>query len=1246
MPSDIFGLGLVYETQVESTWPELSEFGYFGGGEAPSDSCIIDRLDFSNETVSAPGNNLKGDRSELAAVSNSNYGYFGGGRDSGSPPYSCTIERLDFSTETVAAPGTLEQLLDNITTLAAVSNSNYGYFGGGNSWTFGSVSNFNRLDFSNETVSAPGYYLTQARSSLATVSNSNYGYFGGGDAPGAVCTIERLDFSNETVAAPGTYQLTEARNRLASVSNSNYGYFGGGYAPGSVCTIDRLDFSNETVSAPGNDLTQARRLLAAVSNSNYGYFAGGAPGVVCTIDRLDFSNETTSAPGNDLTQARNALAGLSTKPTTETVRKVRRGEFDASGLVYSNYGYFGGGNAPTGNVCIIDRLDFSNETTSAPGNDLTQARRYLAAVSNSNYGYFGGGLPGLNTIDRLDFSSETVAAPGKNLTQARSGLAAVSNSNYGYFGGGDASGQVCTIDRLDFSSETVAAPGTYQLTEARVYLTAVSNSNYGYFGGGRDILGPFAVCTIDRLDFSSETVAAPGNNLTEARNSLAAVSNSNYGYFGGGNGPQVCTIDRLDFSNETIQFPVTVGKLTEARSALAAVSNSNYGYFGGGYAPPFVCTIDRLDFSTETVAAPGISPGQLTEAREQLTGINIPLNQTRHVAPQAVVGVSTFFFSYGKPENTVSYGFGYFAGNNDTCIIDRLDFSTETVEAPGNCQLTQRRIALAAVSNSNYGYFAGGNAPPEVCTIDRLDFSNETVDVPGTLGQLTEARQDLTAVSSPRGYGYFAGGRDTPSTQTCLIDRLDFSSETVAAPGISPGQLTQARAYLAAVSNSNYGYFGGGYPPPSNISTIDRLDFYNETIQFPVTVGQLTEARRMLAAVSNSNYGYFAGGLAPGRVCTIDRLDFSSETVAAPGAYQLTQARNRMATVFSPQYGYFAGGQSPSSELNTIDRLDFSSETTSAPGNNLLTEKFRAAGTQVNYYQKVGIPISKAYGYFAGGEYTNCIIERLDFSNETTSLPGNNLSKSKGGASGVSSPRGYGYICGGTPGYDREIERLDFFNESVSKLVDDFLLGKSFAGEVSNSNYGYFAGGYLESNPSNIIERLDFSNDTIDASTSRQLSRPREKLASVSSSNYGYFAGGADPILSGVTCTIDRLDFSNETTSAPGNNLTQIRYQLAGVSNSNYGYFAGGSGNFSTRYCTIDRLDFSNETIAAPGNNLGEEKISYAAVSNSNYGYFSGGFNPIDDTCSIDRLDFSSETVLASCSGLKEKNSDHTAFSN
>ena len=48
------------------------------------------------------------------------------------------------------------------------------------------------------------------KTTVETVGTRQYGYFGGGFAVPYVCTIERLDFSNETVSAPAN--LTQARD--------------------------------------------------------------------------------------------------------------------------------------------------------------------------------------------------------------------------------------------------------------------------------------------------------------------------------------------------------------------------------------------------------------------------------------------------------------------------------------------------------------------------------------------------------------------------------------------------------------------------------------------------------------------------------------------------------------------------------------------------------------------------------------------------------------------------------------------------------------------------------------------------------------------------------------------------------------------------------------------------------------------------------------------------------------------------
>ena len=59
-------------------------------------------------------------------------------------------------------------------------------------------------------------------------------------------------------------------------------------------------------------------------------------------------------------------------------------------------------------------------------------------------------------------------------------------------------------------------------------MTATESNSYGYFAGGDGPPpepSPISVNTVERLDFSSETMSLPGNNLPAAREDMAAVSN-------------------------------------------------------------------------------------------------------------------------------------------------------------------------------------------------------------------------------------------------------------------------------------------------------------------------------------------------------------------------------------------------------------------------------------------------------------------------------------------------------------------------------------------------------------------------------------------------------------------------------------------------------------------------------------------------------------------------------------------------
>ena len=864
--SGVFGLGEVRTEQIDRTWSESANYGYFAGGDSqtPDEVCTIDRMDFSSETVSLPASSLSAKRYGLAAVSSSNYGYFGGGEG---PTRFCRIDRLDFSTETAGLTANLTQARRR---LGGVSSSDYGYFLGGTS-PIGTICTIDRIEFSSDTVSLRDSELTQKRTDAATVSTPNYGYMAAGRDPAILCSVDRIDFSNETVAIVA--HLPQRRYSLAGASSSDYGYFAGGFAPPWVNTIDRIDFSNETTAAPGNNIDLAGNGLSGISNLNYGYFGGGGTATRrCAINRIDFSNETVTAPGTyQLTQARKELAGVSGGKSINS-RGVRKGTDKDGKGISSTYGYFGGGSTPPGpTVATIDRIDFSNHTTSAPGNNLTQARYGVAVVSNSNYGYIAGGFESnwYATIDRLDFSNETVVGPsahGANLIQARAGLAAVSNSNYGYFAGGERFDFECTIDRLDFSTETVAVPSVGdELTKARQFLGAVSNSNYGYFGGGRT---PPTVVTIDRIDFSTETVSLPGNNLTQARSGIAGVFSSNYGYFGGGfDGSRFCTIDRIDFSNETVVGPPVHGaNLTQARNSVAGVSGrqtrirrttdktgssvSGYGFYLMNGLPSGSAPGQRniIDYATETQTTPPTDMAGTAQPHGSIFtsidyGYQVKTGTTildRYEFKNDTRSALDKLSAAGTGSSFSNNHYGYSTRQNET-NGNRYDKSTDTDTIIANIisvSTTRTPSGVANFSSPYYGWFSMGQTPglPPVraSIIDRLEFSTETTSiapVPTTYRvQGTAGGKDLVG-----SYGYIFGGNGLyTSSYLNVANKFDMETETFS-PGGTYCPAPVGRMDLTVGLSKHYGYIGPGYRPPTTLNRMDRYEFSTNTSTSPST---------------------------------------------------------------------------------------------------------------------------------------------------------------------------------------------------------------------------------------------------------------------------------------------------------------------------------------------------------------------------------------------------------------------------
>jgi hypothetical protein len=301
----------------------------------------------------------------------------------------------------------------------------------------------------------------------------NYGWFGGGSAPSSfyASTIDRVDYSQDTVTASVRGNLLTGRRALAATGNTNFGWFGGGQMsgePGILSIIERITFGSDTATAAfRSNLPFQIKEHAATGNEDRGWFSGGAFG--------NFGGDTTTAIHRIIYASDTATSIIGSL----SLRRVRM-----SGAGNAEYGWYTGGAAPSNfRLSIIDRITYSSDTTTASvRGPLSGIRSDMAATSNAVYGWIGAGWDDdfgvlRNTVDRINFVSDTATASVRGpLTLARWKLAATGNSDFGWFGGGQAPASSPSgadrVDRITYASDTVTASVRGPLSSPRLLLTA------------------------------------------------------------------------------------------------------------------------------------------------------------------------------------------------------------------------------------------------------------------------------------------------------------------------------------------------------------------------------------------------------------------------------------------------------------------------------------------------------------------------------------------------------------------------------------------------------------------------------------------------------------------------------------------------------------------------------------------------------------------------------------------------------
>jgi hypothetical protein len=215
-----------------------------------------------------------------------------------------------------------------------------------------------------------------------------------------------------------------------------------------------------------------------------------------------------------------------------------------------------------------------------------------------------------------------------------------------------------------------------------------------------------------------------------------------------------------------------------------------------------------------------------------------------------------------------------------------------------------------------------------------------------------------------------------------------------------------------------------------------------------------------------------------------------------------------------------------------------------------------------------------------------------------------------------------------------------------SSIRSSFYAQRWVLAASGNSNFAYWVGGN-SSLPApidtrSIVERLDYSNDTVNTTTRGPLNAILRQNSATSSHSFGgtpnssfasnftfptvpnagYFGGG-NP---GPRASIDKVDYANDTATASVRSaLSSARTTLAAIGNFNFGYFAGNNS-------IVDRLEYSsdtqNTTVRGP---LQVGSTSRAAVGNQSYGYVSGG-------SAVNRIDYSNDSSTSNRGNLLNAN--------
>ncbi len=285
---------------------------FFGGGQTPSLSDVIDFITTSTLGDAQDFGNLSAGKQRMAPAASSTRGILAGG-------YTTNFENeIEFFT--ISSTGNAADFGDltrSNNRLAGLSNESRGCFGGGNPESdvidyITIAQTGNAVDFGN---------LTNSRQSLRGLASTTRGLFIAGlDGSSPYTSLNTVDFI--TIATTGDATDFGDINRLSQTggacSNATRGLYTGGYTstPSPAAGINTIDFC--TIATLGNfidfgDATNGVGDTAAAASSTRAITSAGGstPSLTNVIDFVEIATTGNALDFGDLSVTRKSVEGHS-----------------------------------------------------------------------------------------------------------------------------------------------------------------------------------------------------------------------------------------------------------------------------------------------------------------------------------------------------------------------------------------------------------------------------------------------------------------------------------------------------------------------------------------------------------------------------------------------------------------------------------------------------------------------------------------------------------------------------------------------------------------------------------------------------------------------------------------------------------------------------------------------------------------------------------------------------------------------